>query len=284
MAVARSLIKHKQSKHEKTWDDLQHIEDARPPTGSLFNQRPGLFGVFGVQDWDESVFNNCSDVQNPDLHCCVFSFFLSKGPNSQREHMRSHETCPRKTATPVTCGDCRCGPLNPPGRSRGPSMGWFNYARKTLCVCLCVCVCVYVQTCFSSLTWLNRPCRTTPSERPFEAHVTSLCHLSSNFLNRPLKFLGGGNRRRRRAERETNGWCVCVSGVCGGSVVSIYRVWSCFSEAGNPDSIRAGFDLVKMSSLAHSFVCSLHGLYSAKELWKYLTVKQRGRICALSNP
>ena len=152
------------------------------------------------------------------------------------------------------------------------------------CVCVCVCVCVYVQTCFSSLTWLNRPCRTTPSERPFEAHVTSLCHLSSNFLNRPLKFLGGGNRRRRRAERETNGWCVCVSGVCGGSVVSIYRVWSCFSEAGNPDSIRAGFDLVKMSSLAHSFVCSLHGLYSAKELWKYLTVKQRGRICALSNP
>ncbi|CAB1416324.1 unnamed protein product [Pleuronectes platessa] len=36
---------------------------------------------------------------------CFFVFFFSKGSNSQREHMQSHETCPRKTATPVTCGD-----------------------------------------------------------------------------------------------------------------------------------------------------------------------------------
>lgn len=76
--------------------------------------------------------DNCSDVQNPDLHHCAF---FSKGPNSQREHMQSHETCPRKTATPVTRRDCQCGPLNPQGRSQGQSMGWFNYTRKTLCVC-----------------------------------------------------------------------------------------------------------------------------------------------------
>lgn len=49
IAVESSLIKHKQSKHEKTWDDLWHIVDAGPPTGSLFNQRPEFLVVLGCK-------------------------------------------------------------------------------------------------------------------------------------------------------------------------------------------------------------------------------------------
>lgn len=50
--------------------------------------------------------------------------------------MQSHETYPRKTATVVTCGDCRCGPLDAQGKTHGSSMGWFNYTRKQ-CVSVC---------------------------------------------------------------------------------------------------------------------------------------------------
>lgn len=132
IAIVSSLIIHKQSKHE-TWDDLWHIVNERPPTGSLFNQRPVLLVVLGCRAEMCSTIVLMSRIQ-------ISTFFFSKGPNSQREHMQSHETCPRKTTTPVTCGDCQCGPLNPQGRSNGPSMGWFNYTRKTLWEHVCICV------------------------------------------------------------------------------------------------------------------------------------------------
>lgn len=68
----------------------------------------------------------------------VVLLFLHKGPGSQREHKHSHETCPRKTATPATCRDCQCGPPNPPGSSHGLSMGRFNYTRKIVYMRVCV--------------------------------------------------------------------------------------------------------------------------------------------------
>lgn len=150
-AVVNFLIKYKQSKHEKTWDDLLLIWDAKSPTltpQATHNQRPGLLVVLGCRT-ETSLCSRIALMSR--VHISTAAPF-SKRPNSQREHMQSHETCPRKTATPVTCGDCRWGPLNPQGRSHGPSMGWFNYTRKTLCVCMCVCVCI-AMICFTYLAF-----------------------------------------------------------------------------------------------------------------------------------
>lgn len=49
-----------------------------------------------------------ADVQNLQL--------WSKETGSQKQ-MQSHEPRPSKTAAPLTCGDCPCGPLQPPGKN-----------------------------------------------------------------------------------------------------------------------------------------------------------------------
>lgn len=40
----------------------------------------------------------------------------SKETGSQKQ-MQSHEPRPSKTAAPLTCGDCPCGPRHPQGKN-----------------------------------------------------------------------------------------------------------------------------------------------------------------------
>lgn len=52
------------------------------------------------------------------LSFSLFSLLPKMQPNSQREtHAVSWNTS-KGNNIPVTCGDCRCGPPNPPGRTR----------------------------------------------------------------------------------------------------------------------------------------------------------------------
>lgn len=91
-------------------DDLRRVVTAKGPTyrGPTKDQPtkdPSVARGVGVQGRrDESVI---FVVPVPMNQCAPPS---SKRSNSQREHMQSHETGPRKTANPVTCGDCQCGP------------------------------------------------------------------------------------------------------------------------------------------------------------------------------
>lgn len=85
-------------------------------------------------------------VQN-ELHwfCLKQNIFFLQRLISHQEEMQSHGICPKKTGTSVTNSDSQCGLSNPQGMSPSPSMGWFSYIRKTLCVYLCVLVCVWKQ-------------------------------------------------------------------------------------------------------------------------------------------
>lgn len=175
--------------------------------------------------------------------------------------MQSHETCPSKTATPVTCGDCRCGPPNPRGRSRGPSMGWFNYTRKTLCMCMCLCVCMYRHVLFPLLGLTV----CVDHHGLFEPHVISFFHVSSNFQIVHWNIWMMETEECRWIQIEES--CLCF-GVCA---VYLHDGRNGFSETGDPDVFRVGLNLDKTLSLYESCapsVCSLYGLHSAKKLWK----------------
>lgn len=82
----------------------------------------------------------------PFISIFFFFFLLPKmQPNSQREtHAVSWNTS-KGNNIPVTCGDCRCGPPNPPGRTQGSTTGWFNYTRQIKHPHVCVCI---AGTCF----------------------------------------------------------------------------------------------------------------------------------------